>query len=117
MKRMKSGLFQALSSALIALFLVVAVSFGVKQEWIPAYSTIVLSIFNIITSLLSLKKMRRWGIFYTIGWLAGAVLFYYLGLLDTLDIVFNIVAPITMLFLRLYLALKKAVKTAVRHSG
>jgi hypothetical protein len=116
MKRMKSGLFQALSSTLIGLFLVMAVSFCVKQEWIPSYSTIILSIFNIIASLVSLKKMRRWGIFYTFGWLAGAILFYYLGLLDTVDIIFNIAAPVIMFFLGLVLSVKNSLKKVGKRS-
>jgi hypothetical protein len=110
MKKLKSGLGQAISSTLIGLILIACVSYLVKQEWIPSYSTLLLSAFNIIASLLTMSKMRRWGIFYACGWLAGAFIFNALGLLGTVDIIFNIVVPIAILFLRLMLAIRNSLE-------
>jgi hypothetical protein len=111
-KKLKSGLGQAISSTLIGLLLVTAVSFCVTQGWIPSYSTLLLSIFNIITSLLSMRKMRGWGVFYAFGWLAGAFIFNALGLFGTADIIFNIAAPIAILVLRFVLWVKNSISKA-----
>ena len=77
MKKLKSGFLQAISSVIIG-FLVTAVA-------------------NVIT----LRKVRSWGIFYTLGWLGGSFLFKEAGLLETFDFVLNIIAPIGILFTRL----------------
>jgi hypothetical protein len=110
LKKLKSGLGQAVVSTLIGLILVLAISYLVKMGWIPAYSTTILSFFNIAASILAMRKMRRWGIFYAIGWLAGAFLFNALGLFETIDVIFNIVAPIVILILRFLLWVKNSLQ-------
>jgi hypothetical protein len=113
MKKMKSGLVKAISSTLIGLMLVSAISYFAKEGWIPSYSVTLLGVFNIITSILTLSKMRRWGVFYGLGWLTGAFIFNALGLLGTVDIVFNIAAPIVIILLRLFMAVKNSLQKAV----
>jgi hypothetical protein len=81
-KKLKSGLLQAIFSALIGLILTTIVGLCAKQGWIPAYSPLVLSIINIILNIFTINKMRRWGIFYTFGWLAGSFAFKALGLME-----------------------------------
>lgn len=107
MKKLKSGLVEALSSTIIGLALIAAVSFCADKGWIPAYSTIILSVINIIASIISIRKMRKWGIFYACGWLAGAFIFNALGLFDNWDIFFNIAVPIIILVLRFILWVSK----------
>jgi hypothetical protein len=111
MKKLKSGFRQAVISTLIGLILVVAVSFCVNAGWIPAYSTTILSFFNIVASIFAMLKMRGWGIFYVIGWLAGSFIFNSLGLLEPTDIIFNIVVPIVILALRILFWFKKSLQT------
>jgi hypothetical protein len=113
MRKLKSGLMQAASSTLIGLILVSATSYFAKQGWIPSYSPILLGVFNIVASVLTLSKMRRWGIFYGLGWLAGAFIFNALGLLGTVDIVFNIAAPIVIMLLRLLIVIRNSLQRAV----
>jgi hypothetical protein len=103
MKRLKSGLYQAILSVLVGLILAASVGFCTRQGWIPAYSPLILSLFNIIANLLTLYKMRRWGIFYTFGWLSGSFIFSALGLMEPADLVFNIVVPLVLLLVRLLL--------------
>jgi hypothetical protein len=110
LKKLKSGLGQAVVSTLIGMILVISVSYLVKIDWIPAYSTTILSLLNIAASLLAMRKMRRWGIFYAIGWLTGAFLFNALGLFEPIDVVFNIVAPIVILILRFLLWVKNSLR-------
>jgi hypothetical protein len=114
MKKLKSGLGQAVSSTLIGLVIVALVGFLTRKGLIPGYSIILLSIFNILASLLTMTKMRRWGLFYTFGWLAGAFIFNALGLLGTADFIFNIVVPIMILILRVVLTIKKSFRKVVR---
>lgn len=110
MKKLKSGLGQAVVSTLIGLILVLSVSYFVEMGWIPAYSITILSFFNIAASILSMRTMRRWGIFYAIGWLTGAFLFNALGLFEPIDVIFNIVTPIIILMLRFLLWVKNSLR-------
>jgi hypothetical protein len=116
MKKIKSGLGQAIISTLIGLFLLAAVSFCVNKGWIPSYSSVLLSIFNILTNILSMRKMRKWGIYYTAGWLAGAFIFNAFGLFDTIDIIFNIVAPIVIFLIRFVLWIKNSMQKVATRS-
>jgi hypothetical protein len=106
MKRLKSGLFQAISSVIIGLVLTASVGFCTRLGWIPAYSPLLLSIFSIAANVFTLNKMRKWGIFYTIGWLAGSLVFSALGLMETTDLIFNIVVPVLLFLVRLLLWIK-----------
>jgi hypothetical protein len=101
MKKFKTGLVQAVSSVVLGLVLTAAVGYLAKNGWLPDYSVIILSVFNIIANLLTLRKMRGWGIFYTLGWLGGSLLFKLLGLMDTLDFYFNVLAPCLIFCLRI----------------
>ncbi len=101
MKKLKSGFFQAIWSIIIGFIITAAVQLCVKEGWVPAYSTVILSAFNIIANIFTLRKVRGWGIFYTLGWLAGSFIFKEVGLLETIDFIFNIIAPICLLFVRL----------------
>ena len=82
----------------------------VNKELIPSYSLTIFGIFNILSNLISIISMRSWGIFYTIGWLAGSLIFKEMGLLDTTDFILNIIVPIAILALRLILWTRKRVK-------
>lgn len=101
MKKLKSGFLQAISSIILGFIITGAVQFCAKEGWIPSYSTVILSVFNIIANIITMRKVRGWGIFYTLGWLAGSFIFKEVGLLETIDFVFNIIAPICILFARL----------------
>jgi hypothetical protein len=102
-KKLKSGLVQAVVSTLIGLILTTIVGLCAKQGWIPSYSPLALTIVNVILNIITINKMRRWGIFYTFGWLAGSLAFKALGLMDTTDLIFNIMVPMAVLLIRLVL--------------
>jgi len=101
MNKLPSGLVKAVSSIVLGLLLTAAVGYLTRIGWLPEYSAVVLSVVNIIANLFTLRKMQRWGIFYTLGWLGGSLLFKMLGLLDTIDLCFNILAPCLLFILRI----------------
>jgi hypothetical protein len=103
MKRLKSGLFQAILSVLIGLSLTALVGFCGNQGWIPSYSLLILSFFNIAANIFTMNKMRSWGIFYTFGWLVGSFVFNALGFLEVTDLIFNIIIPMVILAARFIL--------------
>jgi hypothetical protein len=103
MKKLKTGIFQAISSTVVGLILTALISYSSKEGWIPSYSLLLFSIFNIMANILTINKMRRWGIFYTLGWLIASFIFNAMGLLESVDLVFNIVVPFVILFARFVL--------------
>jgi len=109
MKKIKAGLVKAISSAIIGFFVTTVVTFLANKGYIPSYSIIILSVFNMITSILTMLKMRRWGIYYAIGWVISSAILAWMGLLGTTGIIFNIVIPSGILLIRLILWLSKPV--------
>ncbi|HXY74342.1 MAG TPA: hypothetical protein VEH58_03355 [Dehalococcoidales bacterium] len=109
MKKIKAGLVKAISSAIIGFFVTTVVTFLANKGYIPSYSIIILSVFNMITSILTMLKMRRWGIYYAIGWVISSAILAWIGLLGTTGIIFNIVIPVIILLIRFVLWLSKQV--------
>lgn len=107
---LKSGFLQAVISLVMGILLFYILGYLVNKELIPSYSLTIFGIFNILSNLISIISMRSWGIFYTIGWLAGSLIFKEMGLLDTTDFILNIIVPIAILALRLILWTRKRVK-------
>jgi hypothetical protein len=110
MKKFKKGLVQAVVSVVVGLLLTALVGFLVNDKLVPAYALTIFTIFNIISNILTMNSMRSWGIFYTVGWLLGSLLFNYLGLMGTTDFIINLVVPIAIMALRLFLWIRKAAK-------
>jgi hypothetical protein len=110
MKKFKKGLTQAVISIVVGLLLTALVSFLVNYKLVPDYSLTIFTIFNIISNIFTLNSMRSWGIFYTVGWLLGSLLFYYLGLMETVDFIINMVVPAAIMALRLVLWVRKTTK-------
>jgi hypothetical protein len=100
-RRIKNGFRQAVISVIIGLLLTWVIDFLVARGTLPAYSATVFGIINIIVNLISINKMKFWGIFYTVGWLAGSILFF--NIFSTSDYIFNLIAPILMFAIRLLL--------------
>jgi hypothetical protein len=107
---LKSGFLQAVISLVMGILLFYILGYLVNKDLIPSYSLTIFGIINILSNLISIISMRSWGIFYTIGWLAGSLIFKEMGLLDTTDFVLNIIVPIAILALRLILWTRKRVK-------
>jgi hypothetical protein len=107
---LKSGFLQAIISLAIGIFLTYILGYLVSKEIIPSYSLTVFAIFNLLSNIISVRSMGSWGFFYTIGWLAGSLMFKEIGFLDTTDFILNIIVPIAILALRLLLWTRKRAK-------
>jgi len=59
-------------------------------------------------NILLIKSMLSWGVFYTIGWLIGSVVFFEVGLLGTWDIILYIVLPVAVLIVRLVIGIRRS---------
>jgi len=57
---------------------------------------------GIISTIAIILKMPYWGTLYMLGWIAGFIYFWYLGLVNLTDIAIYIVPSIVVLVLRLY---------------
>lgn len=112
LKKIGKGLWQSVWGAVVGFALMSVVSLFVKLGIFPDWSVTVLGIVNLVSSLLMLKAMKRWAVLYAVGWLAGASIFLYLGLLSTLGIILNIAAPIAILVLRFVVWVRKGARQA-----
>jgi hypothetical protein len=101
-KKIKGGFKESVLSIIIGFILTLLISTLVGNGWIPDYSLTLFTILNVIGNILTLNKMRFWGLFYTIGWMFASLAFViaFPDLLSTLEIVLNIMAPVLILFIR-----------------
>jgi hypothetical protein len=107
---LKSGFLQAIISLIAGLLLTYVLGYLVNNQIIPSYSLTIFSIINILSNIISIISMRSWGLFYTIGWLGGSLIFIEMGFLETPDFILNIIVPIAILVLRLILWAQKRAK-------
>jgi hypothetical protein len=101
-KKIKVGFKESVLSIITGFILTLLISILVGNGWIPDYSLTLFTLVNVIGNILTLYKMRFWGLFYTIGWMFASLAFViaFPDLLSTLEIVLNIMAPVLILFIR-----------------
>ena len=104
-KKLGSGLKAAIIGVVFGIILTFLINFMVEVGWLPDFAQPVFSVVSIIGNILTLTKMRSWGIFYTVGWLSGSFLF--MGMMSTTDLVLNIVVPILIFLIRFVLWVKQ----------
>ena len=101
-KRAKNGFKEAVFSTITGFIVTFIINTLVNSGWIPDYFLTLFAIFNIIGNILTVNKMRFWGIFYTVGWLVASLVFavVFPDILSTLDIILNIMTPIIIFVVR-----------------
>jgi hypothetical protein len=105
MKKIKNGFLQAIISIVTGIILTIILNFLVEEGIIPGYSLLLFTAFNVIANLLTIQKMRYWGLFYTLGWLVATLLFS--AELSTTELVLNTVFPVLILATRFGLWVKE----------
>ena len=100
-KKLGGGLKAAIVGLLLGIILTSIINYLVGIGWLPGYSQLVFSVISLILNLFTLTQMRSWGVFYSVGWLAGSLIF--IGMMSTTDIILNIGAPILIFAIRLAL--------------
>ncbi len=102
-KKLNNGFKESVISIVTGFILTLAINALVSYGLIPDYSLTIFTILNVIGNLLTLNKMRFWGLFYSVGWMFASLVFVILfpDLLSTLEIVLNIMAPFLILVIRL----------------
>lgn len=108
MKNAKRGLVAAVTGILIGIGLAAVVTWLVQNGSLPEYWAWLFVFIGVIGNLATLKHMRRGAVFYTIGWLAGAILLR--DLLEPLEFALSILAPAGILALRVWLKVKRVVR-------
>jgi len=107
--KFKFGFKQIIIEVLTGLLTTFVLAWLTNQGYLPDTVTRVINIILIIMNILLIKSMLSWGVFYTIGWLIGSVIFFEIGLLGTWDIILYIVLPVAVLIVRLFIAVKRSV--------
>ncbi len=105
MKKAKKGLVASVTGIFIGLGLTAGVTWLVQNGAIPDYWTWIFVAVGVIGNLATLKYMRHGAVFYTFGWLFGAILLR--DLLEPLEFALSIVAPAGVLALRMWLWVRK----------
>lgn len=108
-RKFKLGLKQIIFEVATGLLTSFILRWLTGQEIIPGNIALIINVILIFGNILLIKSMWSWGIFYTIGWLAGSIIFYELGMLDFLSVVVYIVIPAAVIVIRLIVAVKRSV--------
>ncbi len=95
----------SVTGTFFGLGLTAGVTWLVQNGVVPDYWTWIFIAVGVIGNLATLKYMRRGAVFYTFGWLFGAILLR--DLLEPLDFALNIVAPAGVLALRVWLSVRR----------
>ena len=98
MKKLKKGFVQAIISVVSGIVLTYAITTMVNKAILPDYSLIIFTFLSLIANIVAIKKMGRWGLFYTVGWLVGTLLFK--RMLSIPDFILNIIFPVLILVIR-----------------
>ena len=104
MNKLQKGLAEAVVGIVTGFLLITIVGSFAKDGLIPEYFVWLFGLFSIIANIATLKSPKYLGLLYTLGWLLGSLLLR--DLLGPTGIVFNIVGPIAILILRVWLWIK-----------
>lgn len=107
-KKFKFGLKQIIIEIITGLLTTFVLAWLSNQGWLPNYVRLGVNIFLIIANILLIRKMWTWGIFYTLGWVLGSVVFFAFGMLGIWEFILYIVLPVLALLARTIVALKRA---------
>jgi hypothetical protein len=110
LKKLKLGLKQIVVEVITGLLTSLVLSTLSDAGWLPEDIRFWVNIFLIIGNLLLLKSMLTWGVFYTLGWLVGSIVFYEIGLLGTgaWEFILYILLPAAVLISRVIFTLRRA---------
>lgn len=100
----KKGLAGSIIGMVMGILLITFVNALAVDGFIPKYFVWLFGLFSIIANIATVNSFRYAGLFYTIGWLLGSLLFR--DLLGPADIAFNLVGPIVILILRVWFWVK-----------
>ena len=101
----KQIIFEVVSGIITAFILRWLTNIG----FIPGNISLLVNVILIFGNILLIRTMWSWGLFYTIGWIAGSVVFYLFGLLDLLGIIVYIVLPAATMVTRFVVAIKRSI--------
>ncbi len=108
--RFKIGLKQVIIETAVGL-LTTLILLGLTRYGIfPTNVQLFINIFIIVGNILLIWSMLSWGIFYTLGWLIGSVIFFQIGLVQSWEIIVYLILPGVVLIARVILMLKKKLR-------
>jgi hypothetical protein len=108
MSKVQQGLAEAASSLLGGVLLTVLIDSLARDNSLPAYFVWLFGVFNILFNLATLNSYRRVSLLYTIGWLAGSVIFF--DILTPVGIAVNVACPVVIIILKCWYWIKTSVE-------
>lgn len=108
-KKFKIGLKQIIVEVITGLLTTVVLQLLSNSEIIPSYITLITNVILIILNVFLIKAMWSWGLFYTIGWLIGSIIFFEIGLFGTWNFILYIVLPVAVIVARATITIKRSI--------
>jgi hypothetical protein len=105
LKKLKKGFMQAVIGIITCLALTIIINYLAQKGIIPRESVTIWGIISLLINIFTMNSFGSVGIVYTIGWLAGSLLF--ISIMSEQDIVINIVIPVILLIVRCFRRVKK----------
>jgi hypothetical protein len=106
-KKFKFGLKQVIGEVFTGLLTTFVLTMLANQGWLPDNVLLIINIVLIVGNILLIRKMWSWGVFYTVGWLIGSIVFFQIGLFSTWQIILYLVLPIAALVMRVVSSAKR----------
>jgi hypothetical protein len=104
MNKVQKGLAEAIVGIVAGVILITTVNAFAQDGTLPKYFVWLFGLFSFAANIVTLNYLRFAGLLYAIGWLIGSLL--VISLLSPIDIAFNIVGPIIIIILRIWLWIK-----------
>ncbi len=103
---LKQIIIEISTGLLTTLILLGLTHFRILSEDVKLFVTI----FIIVGNILLIRSMLSWGIFYTLGWLIGSVIFFQVGLIQSWEILVYLVLPVAVLIARVTIVVRKKLR-------
>ncbi len=110
MKKFKLGLKQILIEVVTGFLTTLVLNALSNAGFLPENIALFVNIFLIVSNIILAMSMLSWGLFYTVGWLIGSLIFFEAGMLGSWDFILYIILPLIVIVARITIMLKKSIR-------
>ncbi len=93
-----SGVNRAFTEIIVGTLTTIIISVIVSNGLVPYYFILYFHLSSIVGMIVLIQKMRYWATFYIVGWLFGAIILAYSGLLPITDILIYVIPLVFLVY-------------------